>query len=232
MKSGTDNQGWAAEWCQRFTVMFGPGFYRWKLHATVWTDYHCRLYVSISVVTGATDGLGRAYVEEVNFHKIWSTSFFPPSSFDTLFFHHQLAAKGLNVVLISRSLFKLQNVAREIGELSHWTIFVALFAFDSGSTFSLPFFFSRNQDETKVFSPTNMTAPRREAWGTRNAYLCRLGTGIPGKTGSNQSAEYQFSPFLSFQDEILVANWQIGFPQGLFCPPPPHPSLRFGSTVS
>jgi len=44
---------------------------------------------SWAVVTGATDGLGRAYVEE-------------------------LAAKGLNVVLISRSLFKLQNVAREI----------------------------------------------------------------------------------------------------------------------
>jgi len=44
---------------------------------------------SWAVVTGATDGLGRAYVEE-------------------------LARKGLNVVLISRSLFKLQNVAREI----------------------------------------------------------------------------------------------------------------------
>ena len=29
----------------------------------------------------------------------------------------QFAKKGLNVVLISRSLFKLQNVAREIGRV-------------------------------------------------------------------------------------------------------------------
>lgn len=29
----------------------------------------------------------------------------------------QLARKGMNIVLISRSLFKLQTVAREIGEL-------------------------------------------------------------------------------------------------------------------
>jgi len=42
-----------------------------------------------AVVTGATDGIGRAYAEE-------------------------LASKGLNVVLISRSPFKLQNVAAEI----------------------------------------------------------------------------------------------------------------------
>lgn len=42
-----------------------------------------------AVVTGATDGLGRAYAEE-------------------------FARRGLNIVLISRSLFKLQNVAREI----------------------------------------------------------------------------------------------------------------------
>ncbi|KZS14391.1 Estradiol 17-beta-dehydrogenase 12 [Daphnia magna] len=46
---------------------------------------------SWAVVTGATDGIGRAYAEE-------------------------LARKGLNIVLISRSLFKLQNVAREIGK--------------------------------------------------------------------------------------------------------------------
>lgn len=42
-----------------------------------------------AVVTGATDGLGKAYAEE-------------------------FARRGLNIVLISRSLFKLQNVAREI----------------------------------------------------------------------------------------------------------------------
>lgn len=42
-----------------------------------------------AVVTGATDGIGRAYAEE-------------------------LASQGLNVVLISRSPYKLQNVAAEI----------------------------------------------------------------------------------------------------------------------
>lgn len=42
-----------------------------------------------AVVTGATDGLGKAYAQE-------------------------LARKGLNIVLISRSLFKLQTVAKEI----------------------------------------------------------------------------------------------------------------------
>ncbi|EFX71828.1 hypothetical protein DAPPUDRAFT_231480 [Daphnia pulex] len=44
---------------------------------------------SWAVITGATDGIGRAYAEE-------------------------FARQGLNVVLVSRSLFKLQNVAREI----------------------------------------------------------------------------------------------------------------------
>ncbi len=43
-----------------------------------------------TVVTGATDGIGKAYAEE-------------------------LASQGVNVVLISRSPYKLQNVAAEIG---------------------------------------------------------------------------------------------------------------------
>ena len=46
------------------------------------------------VVTGATDGIGKAYA--------------------TLFAKH-----GMNVVLISRSLEKLQAVAQEIGQWEH-----------------------------------------------------------------------------------------------------------------
>jgi len=45
------------------------------------------------VVTGATDGIGKAYATEV-------------------------ARRGMNVVLISRSIEKLQAVAQEIGQ---WT---------------------------------------------------------------------------------------------------------------
>jgi len=74
----------------------------WRLTVVIWNLlYTCfighafgqalnvRKLGSWAVVTGATDGLGKAYVQE-------------------------FAKKGLNVVLISRSLFKLQNVAREI----------------------------------------------------------------------------------------------------------------------
>lgn len=43
-----------------------------------------------AVVTGATDGIGKAYAFE-------------------------LARKGLHVVLVSRTLSKLQEVAKEIG---------------------------------------------------------------------------------------------------------------------
>lgn len=45
----------------------------------------------ISVITGATDGLGKAYAEA-------------------------LAAKGIDVILISRTMEKLQAVATEIGK--------------------------------------------------------------------------------------------------------------------
>lgn len=48
------------------------------------------LFDYFTVVTGATDGIGKAYAFE-------------------------LARKGLNVVLVSRTLSKLQEVAKEIG---------------------------------------------------------------------------------------------------------------------
>jgi len=46
-------------------------------------------YGDWAVVTGATDGIGKAYCE-------------------------QLAKEGINILLISRTLEKLQNVAKEI----------------------------------------------------------------------------------------------------------------------
>lgn len=50
----------------------------------------------VSVVTGATDGIGKAYAQ-------------------------QLAEKGKNIVLISRTKSKLEEVAKEIGEFSFIT---------------------------------------------------------------------------------------------------------------
>lgn len=47
--------------------------------------------VYFSVVTGATDGIGKAYAQ-------------------------LLANKGLNIVLISRTQAKLEDVAKEIGK--------------------------------------------------------------------------------------------------------------------
>lgn len=45
-----------------------------------------------SVVTGSTDGIGKAYAKE-------------------------LAKRGMNIVLVSRTLEKLEKVATEISEL-------------------------------------------------------------------------------------------------------------------
>lgn len=50
------------------------------------------LWFFFSVVTGGTDGIGLAYVE-------------------------YLAALGINVVIISRTLEKLQNISKRIGKL-------------------------------------------------------------------------------------------------------------------
>lgn len=51
---------------------------------------------SISVVTGSTDGIGKEYVNE-------------------------LAAKGLNIVLISRTQSKLVDISNEIGTVENCT---------------------------------------------------------------------------------------------------------------
>lgn len=59
-----------------------------------WIFKHTFCFIGIllvyKVVTGATDGIGREYVK-------------------------QLAGKGINIVLISRSLLKLNEFASEIG---------------------------------------------------------------------------------------------------------------------
>lgn len=47
--------------------------------------------MSVSVVTGATDGIGKAYAKA-------------------------LAKEGMNIILISRTKQKLENVAAEIGK--------------------------------------------------------------------------------------------------------------------
>ncbi|KAG8537708.1 hypothetical protein GDO81_024044, partial [Engystomops pustulosus] len=66
------------------------GGFRVHILSRVWrTDL--KKYGGWAVVTGATDGIGKAYAEE-------------------------LAKRGFDVVLISRTLSKLKNVAKEIGK--------------------------------------------------------------------------------------------------------------------
>jgi len=84
-----------------FTVIVGLTIYvlneLWKFLYTTRIGYALGKTISLkdigewAIVTGATDGIGRAYAEE-------------------------LAALGLNVVLISRSLYKLKDVAADIGK--------------------------------------------------------------------------------------------------------------------
>ena len=51
-----------------------------------------------AVITGATDGIGKAYAEE-------------------------MARQGIDVILISRSIDKLQKVAKEIGKIKVTSIY-------------------------------------------------------------------------------------------------------------
>jgi 17beta-estradiol 17-dehydrogenase / very-long-chain 3-oxoacyl-CoA reductase len=75
-----------------------------------------RKYGSWGVVTGCTDGIGKAYVE-------------------------QIAKRGLNVVLISRSLDKLQEQAREISEKYSVAAKVIAADFTGNLIFQLTFIF-------------------------------------------------------------------------------------------
>lgn len=56
-----------------------------------------------SVVTGATDGIGKSYAK-------------------------QLAKQGFNIILISRTQAKLDTVAKEIGNLNHSLLSLPLFS--------------------------------------------------------------------------------------------------------
>ena len=62
-----------------------------KFNFKMFNLVHTAVFGAIAVVTGATDGIGRAYADA-------------------------MAAKGLNIILISRSLSKLEIVASEIGK--------------------------------------------------------------------------------------------------------------------
>ncbi|KAH9383421.1 hypothetical protein HPB48_024772 [Haemaphysalis longicornis] len=70
------------------------GFYTCYLARWLGHNVNLRKMGEWAVVTGASDGIGRAYCEE-------------------------LAARGLNIVLISRTLEKLEAVARDIVPLWH-----------------------------------------------------------------------------------------------------------------
>ncbi|XP_053123209.1 very-long-chain 3-oxoacyl-CoA reductase-like [Hemicordylus capensis] len=73
-------------------AIWGLGFrVRAYVLSEVWKGVDLTSYGPWAVVTGATAGIGKAYA-------------------------HELAKRGLNVVLISRSLDKLKKVAREIEE--------------------------------------------------------------------------------------------------------------------
>lgn len=68
-------------------------------------------HFNILVVTGATDGIGKSYAQ-------------------------QLAKQGINIILISRSQAKLETVAAEIGKL-HLTYFIVCFLKQHVNIFSI-----------------------------------------------------------------------------------------------
>lgn len=84
------------------------GFYTCYLARWLGHNINLRKMGEWAVVTGASDGIGRAYCEE-------------------------LAARGLNIVLISRTLEKLEAVARDIEEASNVKTKVVVADFTAGN---------------------------------------------------------------------------------------------------
>uniref|UniRef100_A0A023GE40 Putative 17 beta-hydroxysteroid dehydrogenase type 3 n=1 Tax=Amblyomma triste TaxID=251400 RepID=A0A023GE40_AMBTT len=84
------------------------GFYTCYLGRWLGHNVDFRKMGEWAVVTGASDGIGRAYCEE-------------------------LAARGLNIVLISRTLEKLEAVARDIEEASNVKTKVIAVDFTAGN---------------------------------------------------------------------------------------------------
>ncbi|KAK8757732.1 hypothetical protein V5799_004636 [Amblyomma americanum] len=84
------------------------GFYTCYLGRWLGHNVNFRKMGEWAVVTGASDGIGRAYCEE-------------------------LAARGLNIVLISRTLEKLEAVARDIEEASNVKTKVIAVDFTAGN---------------------------------------------------------------------------------------------------
>ena len=79
----------------------------------------CKVFFFLvyTVVTGASEGIGRGYAVEV-YHYMTAIldQFQCVFVFFFCFFFFQLARQGLNVVIMSRSEEKLQKVAEEIRE--------------------------------------------------------------------------------------------------------------------
>lgn len=84
------------------------GFYTCYLGRWLGHNVNLRKMGEWAVVTGASDGIGRAYCEE-------------------------LAARGLNIVLISRTLEKLESVAHDIEEASNVKTKVIVADFTAGN---------------------------------------------------------------------------------------------------
>ena len=77
-------------------------------------DYIKCIYLTIKVVTGATDGIGKAYAEKVTYNYAINNN--KPSYFKICIFH-QFVSEGLNVVLVSRNPAKLSAVMDELSKL-------------------------------------------------------------------------------------------------------------------
>ena len=93
--------------------------YRFSTSFSIISINYQQYLIWIPVVTGSTDGIGKEYAKQVTNINI-NTSQFRRRAQNQNWNHLsysicQLAAKGLNIVLISRSPAKLQDTKTEIG---------------------------------------------------------------------------------------------------------------------